>query len=297
MNVLSLFDGMSCGQLAFEKLGIEVENYYASEIKKHAIKHVKSKFENTIHLGNVKNIHYNIDRFEIKNEESSNELPPSKIDILIGGSPCKGISRLNQKQQGLEHKESILFWEYLRLYKECKPKYFLLENTPGQETAIKTITKELGVRPIKLNADLVSCQNRLRYYWTNIPVIDIPKDKNLTSERIINNEFTEDLIVKDGKLNWLLGESGQRSIEKKFTRINPYPKFACLTAGGYKKWNCNYIFKEGVYRHLSINECEELQGVKKDYLSGLSYGEAYDLLGDGWNVDIISHILSFAKFN
>src|SRR6478609_5623779 len=109
MNVLSLFDGMSCGQLAFKKLGVEVDNYYASEIKKYANSHVRKSFPNTTQLGDVLDVHYVQDRFEIKNGDSWIDLSPSKIDIPIGGSPCKGISRLNQKQQGLKHKESILF--------------------------------------------------------------------------------------------------------------------------------------------------------------------------------------------
>jgi len=128
-NVLSLFDGMSCGQIALNRAGIEYDNYYASEIKEHAIRVSKFNYPGTIHLGDIKDIEID-------------SLP--QIDLLIGGSPCKGISRLNQNQEGLKHKESILFWEYVRIYKGLKARnpnlYFLLENTHGNKKATKIIT-------------------------------------------------------------------------------------------------------------------------------------------------------------
>lgn len=279
MNVLSLFDGASCGQMALNRANIKYSNYYASEIKPHAIKHVKSKYPNTKHIGSVLNI-------------ETNKIPT--IDLLIGGSPCKGISRLNQNQEGLMHKESILFWEYVRIYKEIKQEnpdlYFLLENTHGNKEATETITEIMGVEPISINSKLLSAQNRPRYYWTNIPEVTQPEDKNITTLDVF--DFSGE-IVPENRIKWLESESGKNSVKKGYTRINPYPKSGCITANGHKKWNENYILKDGVYKYLSIKELEELQTWDNGYCDGLSYDEAYDLIGDGWTVDVISHILSF----
>ena len=214
-----------------------------------------------------------------------------RIDICIGGSPCKGISRLNKNQEGLEHSESKLFWEYVRLLEEVKPKYFLLENTHGNKEATEIITETLGVKPISINSKLVSAQNRPRYYWTNIPGVKQPADKGITTKDVFDysGELADECRVK-----WLISESGKKSVGKGYTRVNPYPKSGCLTANGHKKWNENYLFKDGVYRYLSQNELEKLQTLPIGYTSILNYDEAYDCIGDGWTVDIIAHILKYA---
>jgi site-specific DNA-cytosine methylase len=285
MNVLSLFDGMSCGRIALERAGIKIDRYYSSEIKEHAIKLVKERYPDTIHIGNV----INVKAIGI----------PSKINILIGGSPCKGISKLNQNQEGLIHDESILFWQYLRILNEIRitnpDVKFILENVPGQKEAIRTITKELEVRPIKLNSSLVSAQNRVRLYWTNIPVTSIPKNNHITTSDVFDSEMQDDLLLTEGRIKWLTSDSGKKSVEKGYTRINPYPKSGCITANGHKKWNENYIYKNGQYRYLSIRELERLQTLPEGYCDGLTYDEAYDLIGDGWTVDIISHIFKHIK--
>lgn len=279
MNVLSLFDGMSCGQIALQKAGVDVSAYFASEIKPHAVRLVKRRFPGTIHLGDVLHVNWF-------------GLP--KIDLLIGGSPCKGISRLNQNQEGLEHSESRLFWEYVRILKELtllNPEMkYLLENTHGQKEATGIITETLGVDPISINSSLVSAQNRPRYYWTNIEGVSLPEDRGLTTEKIINTPKGE--IIPDNRLRWLLSDSGKKSVRKGYTRINPYPKSGCLTANGHRKWNCNYIEIDGVIRFLSRCELEWLQTIPKGYTDGLSYEEAYDLIGDGWTVDVVAHIFS-----
>lgn len=159
MNVLSLFDGISCGQLALQRAGIKVDKYYASEIKEIAIKVTQANFPNTIQLGDVRKI--DLDKLQ-------------DIDLLIGGSPCQDLSIANVinkgNQEGLEGKKSSLFYEYVRILKQIKPKYFLLENVANmKEKDKKIITAILGVEPIKINSNLVSYQNRNRYYWTNIP--------------------------------------------------------------------------------------------------------------------------------
>ena len=169
MNVLSLFDGMSCGQLALQKANIHVDNYFASEIEVPAIKVAKHNFPDMIHLGDVT---------EIKGED----LP--KIDLLIGGSPCQGFSFAG-KQLNFDDERSVLFFEYVRLLKECKPKYFLLENVNMKQEYQDVINNELGCRPIEINSRLVSAQNRVRLYWTNIPFVGMPKDKGIMFDDIL----------------------------------------------------------------------------------------------------------------
>lgn len=299
MNVLSLFDGMSCGQIALERAGIKVDNYFAAEIKPAAIGLVNKRYPKTVQLGDVRKVHYTNLGIEVDKSETSMRVLGVNIDLLIGGSPCKGVSKLNQKQQGLEHKESILFWEYLRILKQIRktnPKVkFLLENTQGQKEAIQIITKELGVKPLKFNSSLVSAQNRIRLYWTNIPVNSMPERKYITTMDVFSKEMPEELLITEGRVKWLNNESGKKSVEKGYTRINPYPKSGCITANGHKKWNENYILKDGKYRYLSINELEQLQTLPKGYCDGLTYDEAYDLIGDGWTIDIVSHIFNHLK--
>ena len=140
MKVLSLFDGISCGQVALERAGIKVDNYFASEIDKYAIKVTQKNYPNTIQLGDVCNI-------------KGNELP--KIDLLIGGSPCQGFSFAG-KQLNFNDPRSELFFEFVRILKEVKPKYFLLENVKMKKEYQNVISKHLGVEPIEINSALVS---------------------------------------------------------------------------------------------------------------------------------------------
>lgn len=158
MIVLSLFDGMSCGQIALRELGIPVEKYYASEINKHAITQTQLNFPNTIQLGDVTKL-------------SAKNLP--KIDLLIGGSPCQGFSYAG-KMLNFDDPRSKLFFEYVRILNECRDinpdVKFLLENVVMEKKCERTISELLGLRPVKINSALVSAQNRVRLYWTNIRV-------------------------------------------------------------------------------------------------------------------------------
>jgi len=283
-NVISLFDGISCARVACERAGILIDKYYASEIKKSAIKCAKYNFPDTIQLGDVRNVNWF-------------GLP--KIDLFFSGNPCQGISGMNQKQKGLQHKESILFWDAVRILKDLQainPKIkFIFENVHGNKESINTITKTLGVNPISINSKLVSAQNRPRYYWTNIQGITKPNDKCFTS-RTLHDTFKVPIIgekISEGRKNWINGESGKRSIQKGYTKINPFPKYGCILASGHKKWNENYLLIDGEYYHLSKFELEWLQTLPPGYTSMLSYAEAYDVIGDGWTIDIIAHILSF----
>ena len=170
MNVLSLFDGMSCGQIALNNIGIEYENYYASEIDVHAIKVTQHNYPNTIQLGDIHNI-------------KGSDLP--NIDLLMGGSPCQSFSSAGSRA-GFDGK-SKLFWEFIRVLNEVKPKYFLLENVKMKKEWEDIITKEMGVEPILINSNLVSAQNRERLYWTNIPNITQPNNKNIKFKDVLGN--------------------------------------------------------------------------------------------------------------
>src|SRR3990167_4504307 len=172
MKVLSLFDGISCARVALERVGIPVEVYYASEVDKYAIQIAQKNYTDTLRVGSVVDLQgYLI----------------TQIDLLIGGSPCQDLSIAKKNRKGLDGVLSGLFWEYVRLLKEVKPKYFVLENVASMPKEAKdTITKELGVEPIMINAALVSAQNRKRLFWTNIPV-EHPADRGVVVNDIIDD--------------------------------------------------------------------------------------------------------------
>ena len=180
MNVLSLFDGMSCGQIALDKLGIPINKYFAAEIDKYAIQVAKSNYPDMVHLGDVKDIWVsNSYEGAIGSTPCTTGIDHKgethKIDLLIGGSPCQGFSFAG-KQLNFDDPRSQLFFEYVRLLKALKPKYFLIENVKMKKESMAIITEYLGVEPIEINSNLVSAQNRKRLYWTNIPMKGLPED-------------------------------------------------------------------------------------------------------------------------
>ena len=411
MNVLSLFDGMSCGQQALERAGFKVTNYFASEIDKHAIKVTMANYPNTIQLGSV----VDVDGYSLP-----------KIDLLIGGSPCqsfsfagkrKGMSTkdeqeiltlehyLQLKSEGFEFEgQSYLFWEYMRLLHETKPKYFLLENVEMGEKWERVLSKAIGVNGIHINSALVSAQNRKRIYWTNIGhepgglfgdlvcKIQQPKDRGILLNDILEKEVDEkyfisneskllrmqsniiqtdrksncftaggnsagnhsdmDLIVhntmprsstsgkggtghlsrKDGKTYCLdtgntnaveivamrgRGENNEQQLEPRSDS-----KTNCLTSvqkdnlvsimlGRSESWGapesdsgkhytlCNNephgIKYQNRIRRLTPTECERLQTVADGYTNHVSDSQRYKMLGNGWTVDVIVHILNYMK--
>ena len=182
MNVLSLFDGISCGYEALIRANIKVDKYFASEIDKYAIQVSSKNHPDIIQVGDIK-------------ELDTTTLP--KIDLLIGGSPCQDLSIAKQNRKGLGGERSGLFWEYVRILEEVKPKYFLLENVASMSKADKeTITEIIGVEPILINSALVSGQQRKRLYWTNIPGVTQPKDKGIKLADIIENGLTDRLKAR-----------------------------------------------------------------------------------------------------
>lgn len=178
MRVLSLFDGISVAQQAIKELGI-TPTYYASEIDKYAISIAQKNHPNTIQIGSV---------VDVKGSDYED------IDLLVGGSPCQDLSIAKKNRQGLSGSRSGLFWEFVRIRDEVKPKYFLLENVASMPKEAKAvITEALGVEPIMINAALVSAQNRKRLFWTNIPNVTLPEDKGILLRDILENANTDKL--------------------------------------------------------------------------------------------------------
>ena len=330
MNVLSLFDGMSCGQIALNRAGIKYENYFASEIDQPAIKVTMANYPNTIQLGSV-------------TEVKSSDLP--KIDLLIGGSPCQGFSFAG-KQLNFDDPRSKLFFEYVRLLKECEPKYFLLENVKMKKEYQDVITQHLGVKPIEINSSLVSAQNRKRLYWTNIPGVEQPEDKGI---------LLKDIVFDDAQFTYLVGRGnnpgGLRSLDGKVTSLTPSsweqnvfavcmhnlyggfnekehrtfidksptlrtaaggghipslllsdkaldymdkevnsPKSSAVVANFFKGVPYNVLKDCNCIRKFHPLECERLQTVPDRYTEGVSDTQRYRMLGNGWTVDVIAHI-------
>lgn len=221
MNVLSLFDGMSCGQIALNRAGIKYDNYFASEIDKHAINVTQYNYPGTIQLGDVRNI-------------QAESLP--KIDILIGGSPCQSIS------------------------------------------------------------NLVSAQNRARYYWTNIK-FELPSDKEIFLKDILDANPKDSCILTPGRFKWLTSEKGLDCVKKRYAAIDPI-KANCLTARSDASWNCNYVSRDGYgLTKLTCEEYEKLQTVPVGYTSYVRDSERYKMLGNAWTVDVIVHIMKHMKFD
>lgn len=272
MNVLSLFDGISCGQVALQRAGLVVNNYFASEIDKHAIAVTMKNFSNTIQMGDVSEI-------------MGGGLP--RIDLLIGGSPCQSISGLG-KRDGLAGK-SGLFYEYLRLKEETSPTYFLLENVVGNRKSIDEISKCLGVEPVLIDSKDFSAQNRKRFYWTNIEIKPHVECQTTLIE-ILDEELKSTSVLTEARLKWLLSEKGQNSVKKKYTSIDPI-KAQCLTARSDASWNSNYVTRDGVLTKLSCEEYEKLQTLPVGYTSSARTSERYKMIGNAWTVDVIAHIL------
>ena len=272
--VLGLFDGMSCGQLALNNLPMPVKSYYSSEIDKYAISITQKNFPNTIQLGDI-------------TELDTTKLP--QIDLLMGGSPCQSFSNMGDGT-GFDGK-SKLFWEFVRVLKETRPKYFLFENVVMRKDWVEIISNELGVKPIKINSGLVSTQRRNRLYWTNIPNITQPEDLGLDFKDIIETEV-------DVKYQ-LTPRAIERVRQKQGYDLVGF-KSKCLFATYYKNSSNSregqIIETPNYLRRLTPRECEILQTVPIGYTEGVSDTQRYKMLGNGWTVDVISHILQEMVF-
>ncbi len=279
MNVLSLFDGISCGQIALERAGISVDNYYASEIDRHAISVTKHNYPNTIQLGDVTKINVS-------------ELP--KIDLLIGGSPCQGFSQ-SGKLLNFDDPRSKLFFEYVRILEDIRKTnpdvLFLLENVKMKREYQDVITKYLGVSPVLINSNLVSAQNRARLYWTNIPDIQQPEDKKLFFSDVMDSDDSSyQYWSSDQMSKW----KNNQYIRKDYYRIEqPDSKVQCLMA--QMGMNEPKTWHNGIFRKLTPIEWERLQTVPDGYTNVISTNQRKKCLGNGWTVDVISHIFDHIR--
>lgn len=278
INVVSLFDGMSSGMIALERAGIPVKAYYASEIDKYAIQVSKANYPRIIRLGDVRDV-------------DSLFLPT--VDLLIGGSPCQGFSFAG-KQLNFDDPRSKLFFEYVRIYEQLKadnPKIkFLLENVKMKKESQDIITKYLGVEPIEINSALVSAQNRKRLYWTNIEGVTQPADRGIMLKDVlqtgeilkyykVNNTPSRDTMWYGGKCKNITNEN----------------KSSCLVTKSDRWNNAGLIAFEDYCRFLTPVESERLQTVPDSYTVSVCDTERIRMLGNGWTIDVISHILQNLK--
>ena len=375
MNVLSLFDGSACTRVALDKLRIPVTRYYASEIDKYAIKVAMKNYPDIVQVGDVSNLHTENGIWW----SSKRGIDPIKIDLLVGGSPCQGFSFAG-KQLNFDDPRSKLFWEYVRLLRELKPTYFLLENVRMKQEYQDVISDALGGKPIAINSRLMSAQNRYRLYWTNIPNVTQPDDKGIVLQDILEHGFADRdkshcldaNYFKGGNLKTYftkhrrqlvfssdglchVGDAdikGNDSIKRVY---HPSGKAPTLTTmgGGHREpkilcgaWRGRYtvdgvrqdhkhsvkgmteqrlevrtdgktnslttVQKDNVavhfdhdwndtrvfdleWRKLTPLECERLQTLPDNYTNHVSNTQRYKMLGNGFTVDVIAHILKGIK--
>lgn len=308
MIVLSLFDGISCGQIAFERLGITFDGvsnkYIASEIKKIAIQTTQLHYPNTIQVGDICKLHYdsetnalykNCDIHDNKYYHGT-KVCDGKPDIIIGGSPCQDLSSMGSRK-GLMGDKSKLFFEYTRLLKEIKPKYFLLENNYSMTQDNRSaISQYLGCDPIYINSSDFSAQNRKRLYWTNISV-GKHSIKDITLGDIAQHPSEKQDYIFTKYDMYMSKEYDGRKIQKNIKRKikttkdkSPTLGVACGTYGN----NTGYILKQDgkLYTPTPI-ECERLQTLPDNYTANLSKTNRFNVIGDGWTVDVVKHIFSF----
>lgn len=323
MNVLSLFDGMSCGQIALTELGCFPEKYYASEVDKFAIQQTMSVFPDTIQLGDVTKV--DVSQLD-------------KIDLLIGGSPCQSFSfagkrvgmvttgkvditdlqtYLDLKEMGFEFEgQSYLFWEYMRILTDIR-KYnpdikFLLENVKMSKKWEAVLTKAIGVEPVMINSNLLSAQNRKRLYWTNIAEIPQPKDEGILIRDILEDEVYEKYYVSDKALEGMVNRArvnAEKGRDFGVRGVSPGGKANTLCV--YREsldhnlivdsrgrpdcpttvQRANLLQLRGMLRRLTPTECARLQAVPDWYKWVVSDTQIYRMCGNGWTVKVIEHIL------
>lgn len=337
VNVLSLFDGLSGCRLALDTIGIKYDNYYASEVDKHAVGFTSKKFPDTIHLGDVRNV--------------TSQMIDGKVFILAGGSPCqsfsfagkmKGMSTkceqeittleqyLKLKEEDFEFEgQSYLFWEFVRLKEELKPKYWFLENVQMIPKWKNVITRALGIEPIEINSALVSAQNRVRNYWHNINsapsglfgdmkcMIPQPKDRGILLKHILQSDVPEKYFLSDKMMSYFKN----RAANKQDQEVEIQTDLLCIDTNGRvdseKTGTVNASYSSGPenygsrpfilntnsfrIRRLTPIEVCRLQTIPDDYFFDkenkqmVSDTQIYRMCGNGWTNEVIAYIFSFIK--
>lgn len=275
MNVLSLFDGCAMAYEALKRANIPIDTYYASEIDKYAIKIAMKNHPDIVQLGDIQTINPYL-------------LP--KIDIIIGGSPCQDVSAAG-KGAGISGARSGLFFDFVRLLQVLKPKYFILENVSSMSALNRYImTQHIGVEPVEIDSALVSAQSRKRLYWSNIPITQ-PEDRFIFWG-VIRQHNLEYLYYSDKALAWI--ERHSKRTGKTLRIWKDTDKAQMLEASMYKNYSAQRFFgiqDIGGLRYISPIECERLQTLPDNYTEGVSNTQRYKMLGNGFTVDVIAHIL------
>ena len=321
MDVCSLFDGCSGGQVALHRAGIYVDNYFASEIDKPAIKVTQANFPNTIQLGDVQDIIV------------PNIIDQADVSLLMGGSPCQGFSFAGH-QLNFDDPRSKLFFEYIRVRDELKPKYVLLENVRMAKKSQDVISKHMGFEPQALNSSLLSGQNRYRLYWWGKLVgdtyeqIPIPPmvDKGIVMQDILEDGYATEEMTSGGKSHCLTARyngavwwnsierkqrtmvlkdnptmskdglirvgtadlKGHDSIKRVYAQEGKAPTLTTMQ-GGHRE--PKVAVSKDMWRKLTPLECERLQTLPDNYTNHVSNSQRYKMIGNGWTVDVIAHIL------
>lgn len=311
INVLSLFDGISCGKIALERIGIKVNMYFASEIDEDAIAISKKNHDDIIRLGDV-------------TKWREWDLP--KIDLIIAGSPCQGFSRAG-KMLNFKDERSKLFFEFVDILNNIKAKnpdvLFMLENVKMKTEWRNTITNYVGVEPIEINSKLVSAQNRLRAYWTNIPGVKNPEDKDIKLVDILEESIDVNYVLRQGiMLDSSLSEASMNLVSNVDgeVRISQATKQGYIVAEDGDGINLSFptsktrrgrvikqksstldqqcevcVYHDNKIRRLTVRELEKLQTLPYGYTDGFSSVAAKKVIGNGWTVDVVAHILGRMK--
>ena len=282
MNVLSVFDGIAVTR---EALGDKCKLYYASEIEQAACSIALANHPDIVHVGDIRAL--------------SKKTVPEKIDLLAGGSPCQDLSCMNSTREGLKGEKSGLFYEYVRVKNLFKPTWFIFENVASMPSEARDeISKQLGVQPISLNAARVSAQERVRLFWTNIPVRGLPPDRGQTVLNILDPKITDTIdrktfqakskkpgrtgIISVGAIKGVTWTSAGRVYSAKGKAPTLLRDIR----------NCGLcLLPNGKIRHLSVGECCQLQGLPSSYCDSASKRDGYAALGNAFNADLIRWIV------
>ncbi|MBF8962999.1 DNA cytosine methyltransferase [Pontibacter sp. FD36] len=304
MNVLSLFDGISCARLALQEAGIRVDKYYASEIDSAAIEVSKNNFPDIIHIGDVSKVSFKENRLITEN----GIFDTGQIDLVIGGSPCQSFSKRGN-QRNFDDSRGRLIYEFERLLSETDAPYFLLENVMMNKRHQDAITSIFNVEPVEINSALVTAQNRVRLYWTNIDGVEVPEDRGVLLQDILESGFSERdkaycvtatysnataqnyFINRERQLKFKhpVEKSGNRYRLHDGTIVDIYPE-----AGLNRNYYSLQLLKPYLSK-LTPEEVEKLQGIPIGYTKSVANHLRYKLLGNGWTVPVISHILKRLK--
>ena len=282
MKVLSLFDGISCGQVALQRAGVPVSIYFASEIERAPIECTLKNYPLTVQLGDV-----------VKVREMAEAGFFNDIDLLIGGSPCQGFSHAGM-QEGFSDPRSALFFEFVRIKNAIKPRYFLLENVKMRKEWLNLITIYMNCEPVFIDSADFSAQSRKRYYWTNIPVnpwqpsgvtlkdvLQTPNYEIYTRDKPFQPKSNQ---AKSGCIHGSGGNAGGNHSQM---------DVVCLDG---EKPKVNHsgkrieIFSNEKVRRYSVTECERLQTLPEGYTASMKKTNAYKAIGNGWTVDVLAHI-------